>query len=57
MGMAHYSLDPPITSACFQKANSLIGRAKKILQMIYFARVLIFYKGQNPKYISGATRF
>lgn len=57
MGTAHYSLDPPIASAYFQWANSLIGRGKKILQMISFARVLISHKEPNPKYVGGASGF
>lgn len=57
MGTAHYSLDPPIALACFQRANILIGRGKKILQIIYFARVLISHKGPNPTYLSRAIRF
>lgn len=57
MGMAPYSIDSSITSAYFQRANSLIGSGKKILQNIYFARILVSHKGLNPKHVSGATRF
>lgn len=57
MGMAHYSIDSSIISAYFQRANSLIGSGKKILQIIYFARILISHKGPKPKHVSGATIF
>jgi len=57
MEMDHYSLDSLIASAYFQRAKSLIGRGKKILQMIHFANVLISHKGPSPIYVSRATRF
>lgn len=50
MGMAPYSLDSPIASVDFQKANTLIGRDKKILQMICFVKIslLLREKKKNP---------
>lgn len=44
MGMAPYSLDSPIASVDFQKANTLIGRDKKILQMICFVKISLLLR-------------